>query len=170
LVSERIPVFFIPVNNLEGDDADAAQAIIGDAYETPERANLTTSLSTNWWHQRITLAMCESLGLHGLGFMEHEVRCISAEDLHPVTSAIRDLLDHLKHQGVPQVDRSIGPELQALVLADLPTAIAEATPGNEINDDAGDVPSYLDFLVSLESSARQAAEAGASLLWYRPQP
>lgn len=169
-MSDRIPVFFVPVDNLEEHDVDAAEAIIGDAYEASEQANLTTSLSTNWWHQRLTLAMCESLGLKGLGFMEHQVRCISAEDLHAVTLAIRGLLDHLKHQGLPEIDRSAGPELQALAFADLPTAIAEATPGNDIDDATGDVQSFLNFLVSLESSARQAAEAGGSLLWYRPQP
>ncbi len=166
----RIPVFFLPVADIDQVDAETAQEIIGNAFDSPEVGNLTTSVSTNWWHQKLTLAVCKSIGLQGLDFLEHEVSCLSTAELRSASSALKELLGHLENQGMPNIDQPFGPELEAISTAHLPAAIADALPSSDIDDDTGDVPSFLAFLVSLHRSATRATDSGERLLWYQPQP
>ena len=169
-MSHRIPMFMLPVaSSPDALTNEWAENQIADAAVPGERTRLRESTSTNGWHVSLAHALARAYVIADLDFLAQPLSCVPADQALRIRDAVDLLLERLRGAELPKLQGVFGPELERLAHADRPAAIAAALPGHVIDDDAGDVSSFLTFLLSLRAAAEDASRAEA-LLVYHPQP
>ena len=85
-----------------------------------------------------------------------------------LSGAILLPLLQLGEEALPPIGERVGPELDSPRAADLASVLSTVEPGYTVDEQSGDVHSFLQFLVSLRAAARDSLHNGRHLLFVAP--
>jgi hypothetical protein len=171
-VSDRSPVYVLPL--AEGATSprtpEAARAMVAMAAEAPESSGLRTAVSSDSWHPTLAAKLARACSIEGLGFLANELRVLSSVEARGAAEAVDSLLRRLEEGDIPESRDSFGRQWDLIISqADLAEAIAAVVPCCDVDEENGEVESFLEFLVAVQIAATDAGEQGTGLLFLRPE-
>ncbi len=145
------------------------QDLIADGLDA---GTVFQSVSTNSWHQALTLSLQRVLGLAGLTFLHTDLSLLKAPELSAACATAQALKSAL--QGGVTVPTSVGTDFEVLRSVDLSTELAAATPTLVLEPEAdigrSAARGYCVYLQSLIAFLELARSSGAHLIHYAPRP
>jgi hypothetical protein len=143
--------------------------MVAKAAEAPESSGLRTAVSSDSWHPTLAAKLARSCSIEGLGFLANELRVLSSVEARGAAEAVDRLLRRLEEGDIPESRDSFGRQWDLIIRhADLAEAIAAVVPCFDVDEENGEVESFLEFLVAVQIAATDAGEQGTGLLFFRP--
>jgi hypothetical protein len=169
-VGDRVSVYLLPLADHTGHPRSlaAAAALATSAADASEGYSLRKATSCDSWHTTLAANLARACTIEGLGFLAHELRVLSPGEARLAAEAVDELLARLESGDLPDAQTSFGHHWNLIISqADLAEALASVMPCVDTDEENGETESFLEFLVSLQLAASEAADSEKYLLYFR---
>ena len=169
-MGDRVSVYLLPLADHTGHPRSLAAAaeLATRVADTSEGSSLRKATSSDSWHTTLAANLARACTIEGLGFLVHELRLLSPGEARLAAKAVDELLARLESGDLPEPQKSFGHHWNQIISqADLAEALASVVPCVDTDEENGETESFLEFLVSLQLAASEAAESEKYLLYFR---
>ena len=169
-MSERATMYLLPM----AKDASvprspaAAKEAVAAADRLPEGSGLHRATSSDSWHPTLAAGLARACSIEGLGFLASDLRVLSPDEARLAANAADELLRRLEAGEIPQTREPLGRQWHLIISqADIAKALAAVVPCTDVDEENGETQSFLEFLVTLQVAAGDAADQATGLLYLR---